>query len=441
MPVLTRKSSHRLSLVTAAWGITLSACADHSPEDGGGIGAVSEAVQQVTIDVRRSLVVTEQPILARFSFKRVLDQLVAQSGVPGLTSLGLFRQWWDTQNPGPGLGLGAHCDDAVDPVLGPVLNGFPYPCRPPPSEGAQASCDPFTDPNSPCGYVPVGLFNRFDLSPEDGAHCGEYRIVYAKRSGITTTSDRALLIFEAALMNPHPQQGIKGCKQIVDVWADLTDEPTLSARADALEEFYFDGQALVPPVVSVGHYGNNALAIGQIRTNQFVNATTGWSLREFKLMRTCAGNTCSAMRMVPVTDKNNPHGPQFDSSLPFAAFRSFFPTQTAALAGPTLADIDMATPDSFNSGHSQASGAGNVNQNYVLQLGAGPSTLRTAIQSELTALGSTLTPDDVAGRAMTQACAGCHRLSNGATLGGGLVWPPSLGFTHVAENRRRSSAG
>ena len=32
-------------------------------------------------------------------------------------------------------------------------------------------------------FFPVALFNRFDLAPEDGAHCGEYRIVYAMHDG------------------------------------------------------------------------------------------------------------------------------------------------------------------------------------------------------------------------------------------------------------------
>ena len=48
-------------------------------------------VQDITLDARRSLAVTEQPILERFSFQRVLEQLAADSGVPGLTSLSLFQ--------------------------------------------------------------------------------------------------------------------------------------------------------------------------------------------------------------------------------------------------------------------------------------------------------------------------------------------------------------
>src|SRR5687767_9777571 len=81
------------------------------------------------IDVRRSLVVTEQAILERFPLKRVMEQLVAQSNVPGLTAKKLFQQWWDIFNPAPGLGAGPHCNDQVDPTLGPVINGFPYTCR------------------------------------------------------------------------------------------------------------------------------------------------------------------------------------------------------------------------------------------------------------------------------------------------------------------------
>ncbi len=64
---------------------------------GENVGEVSQAVQDITLDIRRSLVVTEQPILERFTFQRVMTQLAAQSGVSGLTALGLFQQWWDTQ--------------------------------------------------------------------------------------------------------------------------------------------------------------------------------------------------------------------------------------------------------------------------------------------------------------------------------------------------------
>jgi hypothetical protein len=408
----------------------------------GELSLQQEAVTTITVDSRRSLAVTEQTILSRFSLERVLTQLAAQSGVANLTAVRLFQQWWDTQNPSPGLYPGPHCDDTVDSYGQPLLNGYPYLCRNG-AEGAQAECDPFAAGSS-CAYVPIGLFNRFDLAPENGAHCGEHRIVYAKQSGITSTSDRNLVIFEATLPNPHPQQGLKGCQQIVDTWAGLSKQSSLTKRADALEDFYFDGQGNIGPVVHVDNFGSNALGVGQIRTNQFSNTTTGWSLREFKLQRSCSGATCTALRFVPVTNKNNAFGPLFapGSSLPAAvAFQSFFPTQVAVLAADTVPQVDIGVPDVFNTAQSQASGTTAAEMKYADQLGAGASTLRSDIQTQLTALGSSLTPDEIVLRAQAQTCAGCHRLNNNWYIGGGLTWPASLGFTHVSERETEVVGG
>lgn len=394
------------------------------------------AAPPLKIDPHRSLVVTEQLILSRFPLERVLDQLVAQSQVPGLTSLELFHQWWDTQNPRPGLGLGPHCDDTVDATGSPLINGFPYTCRPAPSEGAQASTDPFTDPdNNPDAYVPIGLFNRFDLAPSDGSHCGEYRIVYAKRSGMANSLARNLVILEAVLPNPHPSQGLKGCKKIVDFWASLTQMDDVNQRAGRLEDVYFNGLPGMAPVVQVDHYGGNSYGLGQVRTNQFVSAPAfAWSLREFKLVRTCAEDGCTAMQFVPTTNKSNPFGPllQPDALSPEANhFQAFLPTQVSALAGASLTGIDAKIPNPYNTAQSQASGSQeNV---YLVQLGTDSSTLRTNIQTQLTALGSSLTPDEIVLRLQALSCAGCHRLNNEAAMGGGLIWPRSLGFTHITE--------
>ena len=392
--------------------------------------------------MRRSLAVTEQSILTRFSLERVLTQLAAQSNVPGLTATALFQQWWDTQNPAPGLYPGPHCDDTVTSSLGSTINGYPYLCRNG-AEGAQASCDPFAA-DSPCAYIPIGLFNRYDQAPENGAHCGEYRIVYAKASGIAATGDRNLLIFEAALPNPHPTIGLAGCQLIVDTWANLTPENDIQSRAAALEAFYFVGQGAVAPVISISNFGDNALGAGQIRTNQFANTTTGWSLREFKLLRTCSGSSCSSMHFVPVTNKNNAFGPLFDANSTFAtapAFVSFFPSQVANLNATSIPGLDISTPDSFNTAQSQASGVTADEMRYPLQFGVTESPLRTALQSQLTALGSALTPDEIVARAQALSCAGCHRLSNNAPLGGGLSWPASLGFTHVTERVTEVASG
>jgi len=440
---LKHRSSEVVRALVAASGVLFAVgCSGTSEQAEQPFDSQAQAVKVTTIDVRRSLAVTEQTILSRFSLQRVLTQLATQSGVPGLTATALFQQWWDTQNPAPGLYAGPHCDDTVTPPIGSTINGYSYLCREG-AEGAQASCDPFAA-NSACAYIPIGLFNRYDQAPENGAHCGEYRIVYAKTSGITSTSDRNLLIFEAALPNPLPQQGLKGCQQIIDTWADLTPENNIQTRAAALEKFYFVGQGATQPVISIGNFGDNALGAGQIRTNQFSNTTTGWSLREFKLLRSCAGGSCSSMRFFPVTNKNNAFGPLFDPSSSYATaadFRSFFPSQVSKLTASTIPGLDISTPDTFNTAQSQASGASAAEMRYSVQFGTGESALRSDIQTQLSALGSTLTPDDIVARAQALSCAGCHRLSNNAALGGGLTWPASLGFTHVTERATEVVAG
>src|SRR6266513_2223844 len=75
--------------------------------------AVSPPPVITQLDARRSLIITDLAVLEGFTFQRVLDQLIARSGVPNITSAQLFRQWFDTQNPKPGLAdaAGPHCDD------------------------------------------------------------------------------------------------------------------------------------------------------------------------------------------------------------------------------------------------------------------------------------------------------------------------------------------
>jgi len=415
----------------------------HADLGTGSVALSASASALVTIDERRSLVVTEQPILARFSFQRVMSQLASQAAVPGLTPTKLFQQWWDTQNPGSGVMAGEHCDAQVDPTLGPVLNGFPYTCRPAPAEGAQASCNPFTD--AACSYMPVGLFSRFDLAPEDGAHCGEYRVVFAKTTGQTDSRDRNLLIFEAALPNPEPRRGIEGCRSIARFWADLSRVDNIEQRAARLERFYFKGlDRSTRPVIDIRNYGDNAGSFGQVRTNQFVQSgeVRQWSLREFKLRRKCEvrGEGCRRRETCTLTfdrttNKRNPFGPLFSeaSTHPLAAaFKSSFAEQVESLAAADLNSIGMQVPDSFNSAQSQASGS--TETNYLANFEDG-GEFADSIEERLDVMDSLLEPVDIVARAQTQSCAGCHRLSNNADLGNGLIWPASLGFTHVTETQ------
>jgi hypothetical protein len=92
----------------------------------------------------------------------------------------------------------------------------------------------------------------------------------------------------------------------------------------------------------------------------------------------------------------------------------------------------MNTSDMYNSGQGQATSS-TYESNFGAHFGSGTNAFRTAIQNELTSLGSTLSPDDIVQRAQVTACAGCHRFSSGVDLGGQVTWPVSLGFTHVSE--------
>lgn len=383
-------------------------------------------------DVRRSLAVTDVDILARFSFERVMDQLARDSRVRGLRGIDLFRQWWDTQNPGSGE-PDPHCNDEVGVNGDTLLNSFPYDCRPPPSEGAQADCQSFDDPA--CAYLPIGLFNRFDMAPDDGAHCGEHRIIYAKQTGLADPFDRNLVIFEAVVPNPRPQHGLAGCRRLVEEWAALSWISNSQQRAARLERLYFKGAPSYGPIIRFENFGDNERGLGQIRTNQFMVESRPfiWTLREFQLMRECVGRSCRA-EFRPVTAKNNPIGLLFgDPADPRAgAFQAqLVADNVASLAATSLTDISMATPDTFNSGQSHSSGSAELD--YQAPFASQRYGVRLAVYRELGSLGSGVTPEQLVERARTQTCAGCHELSNNQELGDGLFWPPSLGFVHVSE--------
>ena len=300
--------------------------ADHLHSDRGGIGVAAQALEAdpITIDPRRSLAVTEVAIVSTFSLSEVLNQLAAQSTVSGLTGVLMFRQLWDTQNPAPGVGPGPHCNDQLV-ASQPSLNSFPYGCRP--TEGAQANLAQVNLSR----YSAIGLFNRFDLAPSDGADCGEHRIIFARTAG----GGRNFIIFEAVLPNPQPELGLEGCRPVANFWRDLSTNDDVASRAAALRGFYLDGLPGFLPVVHIDNYGNTGLSrpTGQVRTNQFMQSP--WMLREFKLQKSCGSFGCNA-RFIPVTDKTNPFGGLFSPTsthLRTAEFQgTFFPSQVASLA-------------------------------------------------------------------------------------------------------------
>ncbi len=405
----------------------------HSERGGIGLEAPGEQTAGLTtpavVDARRSLAVTEQAILDRFTLQRVLDQLAAQSSVPGLTGLQLFRQLWDTQNPAPGLGLGEHCTDNAG-----RFNDFPYACRP--EEGAQANVDPFNPPGNPNSYRALGLFNRFDLAPTNGENCGEYRMVFGKS---TASPGRNFIIFEAVLANPRPDRGLDGCWPVANFWASLSQENNLATRATRLENFFFLGFPGFDPVVHIDNYGNATdRTTGQVRTNQFIRPL--WLLREFKLREGCDEFGCRLV-FERATVKTNPAEELFNETSTHpkaAAFRAFFIDSIDELAQGNINTFNYAVPDTFNHGESDAQTA---SRTYASQFASSPN-FRAAIQARITTLGLPLTPNQLVARAQALSCGGCHQTANNADVGfGAQRFPNSLAFTHTSEQTESSADG
>lgn len=273
-----------------------------------------------------------------------------------------------------------------------------------------------------------------------------------------TINGRAFIIFEGILPNPRPSCGVEMCRPVVKFWENLAaSDPNTAAGqqalADGLEEFYFKGIAGFEPVVHHLHYGAKGggggygqKSGGQIRTNLFVDFVA-WQLRESHLVTDCSSGTCKLV-LAPVTVKTNPFHELFDdpaspgSPPSTAAFQSVFPAETKALSTDVVTEIGMFISDKFNGGQSTASDPG---EDYEFQFNQGspPNAFSAAIDGQLTAISRTdLTAADIARRATTQSCAGCHELSSGVKLGGNKnpTWPRSRRFVHVDESGFLSEA-
>jgi hypothetical protein len=387
----------------------------------------SATTQAVTIDPRRSLIVTEQTILSSFPILPVLNALAAGSPNSEIARQ-VYDQWWDLANVAPGIGAGPHCNDQVTGGA-PSLNGFQFDC--PRVEGQLVGTNP-TDGNPTNSMQPIAIVNRFDLATSPaagGTDCGEYRIVYAKRSGFTTTTNRLLIIFEGVLPNPAPNgKDLSGCKPVAQFWANLSTISDPTQRAAQLKTFFFTGLPGFQPVVKASHYGMaTSVAKGQIRTNMFMQQN--WVLREYHV-----GIVNNALKILPSTARLQQPGLLYDETNPNskgASFRSSFLNAVQALAAGDINTFNMnAMSTSFDAGDGDEQSG--TKDNLPASFARSPN-FAAAIQSKLTAIGSTLTPAQIVARAQANTCAGCHQLSSNQSLGGGLTWPASLGFVHVSE--------
>ena len=352
------------------------------------------------LDARRSLVVTDQAILDGFSFERVMNAIVARSGTR-TTAIRLYQQLFDTQNPRPGRVApdAAHCDDYI--VNGkPAFNGLPRRC--PTDEGALATTDPFANDD----YIPLGLTNRFDLAPVDGSNCGQYRIIFAKKS--QTTFSRLHFIFEAVLPNPTPSEGIAGCRAVAQFWADLSNVNSISERRARLDAFFFTGIDGFEPVFHPDHY--SAASGGGIRTMHNSNMPLRNRFYQFRLAK--RGDQLIAE---PDVLDNMPMGRFFDATYDTPVAKRFRDAFVANVRNLAIGDENlffMNIPREFLLGESNP-GESELDVVFEIPFIGSQFTLEgiefsARISTELRKAGSRLSPTDVVTRANQLSCTGCH---------------------------------
>ena len=292
--------------------------------------------------------------------------------------------------------------------------------------------------------LPTAIFNRFDLSSSSGKHCGEYRIVYHKKSD---TSGRFFLIFEARYPNPKPNEGLAGCFAVADFWQKIGQKTKAQALVE-LEKFFYQGLqhggVNLPAAINFAHYTHGT---GQVRSNQFVDSP--WQLREFKTDIDANGKTI----LVADTVKNNPLTELFaneknSDSDALKASRIYFnndfnhqyidnllaPEKHSSNpnASSIINGFSLNSSNQYNEFQSNSNSKDNT---------ASPSntTLNTAISNKLTKLSS-YTPEMIRNRAEAMSCGGCHQNSNNKEIAPNIHWPNSAGFVHVTEKGELSKA-
>jgi hypothetical protein len=406
------------------------------------------ATPAAAIDPHRSLFVHDRATLDAgpdFSLRRTLSQIAGQvvPAVPGTNALSIFRQLWDTQNAAPGVVASSpHCTDN-----GSTINGYPIQC--PRAEGQEALGPPPLVNQRIDQYRVLALVNRLDLAHSGWRNCGEHRIIYGKR-GVGPAKN--LIIFEAVLPNPKP--GCReGCLPVAQFWRSLSAINNGLTRAQMLENFYYNGLPGFRPVVHVDHYsatgvsgGYGSSGSGQIRTNQFLQGP--WTLKEFKTVIDCGGGPC-VFNLVPIMVKVNPFGTLWNEDDPHVNgpdFRADTVAQLARLSSGELMKIGYDVDLKHDDGESISQFAPGFNENYRDQMNAAAAVGFRAL------LGSgALSANQIANRALTQSCHGCHQPSTfGLNIPGSIGtvntpvgspagpttdrWPNAANFVHVDTN-------
>lgn len=399
-----------------------------------------------------ALLVTDPLALSALPIEDVLDQLAPKRRLDdGPSPLEVLQRMFDSNNDAANAQFAeaVHCDsgDNVAHSNGPAAS-----CPRP--EGVLAKGDGLLQPGHPDHFMPVAVINRFDLTTVTASSCGEYRILYAKESGLEDPDDRVFIIFEASLPNPDPGC-LLGCRPVAEFWRGLESEKDPVALGAKLRSFFLDGlPGFVAPIhienLGLGSLGGyNSGITGQVRLSQHMGAD--WELRQLS-----AGfDLEKRFALLPVLVGNNPFPEYFEPAPEGSSdFRDLYIdelafTNLSTLAVSSVPRMSTTTDLNFLSGESALGGEA-VND-YVSRaqgneslLGALQSRIDESHLSDGCPADDPLTPDSIVRRATVQSCAGCHAptqlLGPERKLGCGLVFPDALGGVHIDERGNLSPA-
>jgi len=409
----------------------------------------------ITVDPNGpALMITDPAVLAELPLEKVVTQLLQYQGV-AWEPKELVQRLFDGMNDSAGAKFDDvfHCDSPDNPALF-NKSGDTFTC--PRAEGKLATSTGFFTEGDPDSFFPVAVVNRFDLTPIDGSKCGQYRIIYAKRSGLDDPNNRVFLIFEAALANPVPGC-LEACRPVAELWKGLESKSTKDI-ATQVRTFFFAGIPGFRPAIHPQHFGLGVVdqgyggtEPGQIRVSMHMQ--DNWDMRELHFgMHPTLGTPL----FVPASVKNNPvasyFGPNPNDQGMGESYRSqFLWNELVSLGAKDLKDVRMFTSPEFN-GVESLLGGEKKNDYFANATSAGDMTFIDAMNEQINAQGlnagcpadDPLDAEAVIKRATAQSCAGCHApkelIGEDRSIGCGLTWPDSIGQSHVTEKGERSPA-
>lgn len=386
------------------------------------------------IHIRRSLMVTDERALAGLTLRMVMDKLAGEGSEAGADGATLFRRWMDTNNTRAGRAFADnawHCEfESAAQGGSATFNATPLRCPRP--EGVEASS------GTPDDYITIAAVNRLDLAGDGRNSCGEYRLIFARNTGVDDFANRNLLIFEMDIDNPEPERGIAACKPLAEFWISLSGDMPAADRAGKLRDFYFSGLEGFGPAVAIRNLGADPLRMrGQVRTNQFAtrlgDSGAPWVLREYRA-RLDGGK----VRFLPDTVKSTPATDLFGTREgdPRAALASLLADSLTSQLDTLSAgrrDFVYAAPSGLDAGESDETNPG-LGDAVTVAAAHGDSIVRKRLRDALGAAESGLTDMNIITRVGALTCAGCHQHVNGADLGNGEAWPAKgMAFVHVSE--------